>query len=143
MSPRLTVMLYDDDPDVRELVPRVLRKRYDVITQCGLYNVVSEVAYLQPALILMDFFMQHGNSSEAIYQLKTNPATKHIPIVLFSGHRYGGRLSAGLPVDGYLPKPFSIIAIRECVAIFLEEGKPKVLRNEDPTYIGLRGQANG
>lgn len=136
-------MLYDDDPDVRELVPRVLRKRYDVITRFRLYNIVSEVANLQPALILMDFFMHNENSSEAIGQLKANPATKHIPIVLFSSHRYGGRLSAELPVDGYLPKPFSIISIRECVAIFLEEGKPKVIRNEAPTFRGFRSQANG
>ena len=125
MSPRLTVLIYDDDPDVRELVPRVLRKDYDVITQSRLQDVVAEVEHLKPDLILMDFFMQSDTSSDAIHELKRNPATKHIPIVLFSGHRYGSRLSVELPVDGYLPKPFSITSIRECVAIFLGDKRKK------------------
>lgn len=135
MSPRLTVLVYDDDPDVRELVPRVLRKEYNVITQSRLLDVVAEVEHLKPDLILMDFFMQSDTSSDAIRALKNNPATKHIPIVLFSGHRYGSRLSVELPVDGYLPKPFSLTSIRECVAIFLGEQGRKAAEKEERVNI--------
>ena len=125
MITRLTVLLYDDDADVRELVPRVLRKHYDVITQSRLNDVVAEVKHLKPDLILMDYFMHNEDSSDAIRQLKANPSTKHIPIVLFSGHRYAGRLSTELPVDGYLSKPFSMVTIRQCVATTLEEIKQR------------------
>ena len=80
MITRLTVLLYDDDADVRELVPRVLRKHYDVITQSRLNDVVAEVKHLKPDLILMDYFMHNEDSSDAIRQLKANPSTKHIPL---------------------------------------------------------------
>ncbi len=120
MSLRQSVLLYDDDADMRELVPRVLRKQYDVITQSRLQDVVAEVQHLKPDLILMDYYMHTSDSSEVIRTLKADPATRDIPIILFSSHRHGDRLAHELRVDGFLPKPFSLNGIRSCVANVLE-----------------------
>ncbi|OIN58041.1 response regulator [Arsenicibacter rosenii] len=120
MSLRLSVLLYDDDADMRELVPRVLRKQYDVITQSRLQDVVAEVRHLKPDLILMDYYMHTSDSSAVIRKLKSDPATVHIPIILFSSHKHGDRLANELPVDGFLPKPFSLNTIRTCVAEVLD-----------------------
>lgn len=120
MSLRQSVLVYDDDADMRELVPRVLRKQYDVITQSRLQDVVAEVRHLKPDLILMDYYMHSSDSSEVIRTLKNDPATKDIPIILFSSHKHGDRLANELRVDGFLAKPFSLNGIRTCVADMLE-----------------------
>ena len=63
---------------------------------------------LQPDLILMDILMPEWNGLKAIEEIRKNPTTRHIPIVVLSA--YHGinaiQLSYTLGTCGYLLKPY-------------------------------------
>lgn len=61
-----------------------------------------------PDLIFMDHHMPEMNGREATRLLKSNEATKHIPIVYFSSAEQLEQLAKEAGADGFLAKPFKI-----------------------------------
>jgi CheY-like chemotaxis protein len=49
-------------------------------------EAVEEAVRLVPDLIIMDLALPRMNGWEAIHLLKSNPATRHIPIIAITGH---------------------------------------------------------
>ena len=104
------IMVVDDEPDVVELIERMLVsegmevvRAYDGIAALDL--AVTE----QPDLVLLDIMMPMMSGYEVCEQLKANPQTKEIPVVcLSSGHSveaHGRCLRAGALT--LVVKPFS------------------------------------
>lgn len=58
-------------------------------------------------LIFCDFRLGDMRGDEVIRQLKANPATSHIPIVLMTGHRAAVD-EASTEADYHLAKPFQV-----------------------------------
>jgi two-component system, OmpR family, phosphate regulon response regulator PhoB len=114
------ILIVDDQPEVRELV--------QVTLEIGDYQILLaengrqalEVAYTErPDIILMDIMMPGSNVDglEACRQLKANPATAGIYIVMLSARGQEGDLENGrlAGADDYFTKPFSPIALIEKV----------------------------
>ena len=62
---------------------------------------------LQPAVILMDAALPGLNGWDAIQQLKANPKTAHIPVLMLTGHVLGEARDRALAAGaaGFIPKP--------------------------------------
>lgn len=60
-----------------------------------------------PALVLMDASMPQVDGWDAVRRLKSEPATRNIPVLMLTGHAYEEhRLkAAAVGADGLLPKP--------------------------------------
>lgn len=67
------------------------------------------VAQQPPDLILLDISMPGMDGFEVATQLKSDPATAGIPIIIVTAHTAGSLRLVGLGagVDDYLSKPFS------------------------------------
>lgn len=61
----------------------------------------------RPNVILMDFSMPRLDGIEATIQLKRNPDTRDIPVVLLTAHAYGsvGRRAREAGCAGFVAKP--------------------------------------
>jgi CheY-like chemotaxis protein len=83
MDHKPKILIVEDNTDTRELFSLVLKRGgFDVIeATTGLDAIESTRANL-PDLILMDLMMPKMSGDEATVQLKTDPATRHIPIIL-------------------------------------------------------------
>ena len=78
-----SVLVVDDDPHIRALVARVLRRHgYDVRTAAGGTEALAEVAREAPAVVLSDLLMPGMNGVELAGLLRSGPAP--LPVVLFS-----------------------------------------------------------
>ena len=118
MRNKRSVLVIEDDPDVAEIIERVLKHAGDTVVVAT--NGPDGVALARSAqldLILCDHNMPGMTGSEVVAILKNDPATAHIPIVSMSGN------SVQLPmeVEGYLPKPFHPQELRELLNTIVPE----------------------
>ncbi len=84
-----TKILYvDDDPILRRLISFVLKQRanWEIQTARNGYEGVEIALEESPDLILMDLVMPAMDGFQATAALRTNPRTKHIPIVAFTAY---------------------------------------------------------
>ena len=105
-----SVLVVDDNPDIRLLIKEGLSQKYHVLEaengKEGLNIALKEI----PDLIISDILMPEMDGIELCGTLKTNLRTSHIPIVLLTAlnsveHRIEG-LESG--ADAYIPKPFKM-----------------------------------
>lgn len=95
-----TILCVDDEPTQLMLLRLALtRAGYNVLEAPDGEHGIELAIKHQPALIIMDLMMPTMDGSTAIRQLKGNPATKHIPVLVLSAYTKGDQaqkaLSAG------------------------------------------------
>ena len=80
-------MVVEDDEASREALSRRLERRgYRMVTAMNGLDAVAMAQAKQPALILMDLGLPGIDGLEATSRLKSDGATRHIPIVVLSAH---------------------------------------------------------
>ena len=106
-SPKILVV--DDEPDVIEFITRTLKMDgLDVVSAYDGIGALDLVTSEKPDLILLDIMMPMMSGYEVCEQIKSNPQTRHIPVVcLSSAHTPDARaqsLNAG--AAELVTKPF-------------------------------------
>lgn len=74
------------------------------------------------ALVLIDIGMPRLNGIELLHEIKGNPATKNIPVVIFSGSAGPGQMEQGygFGANGFVPKPDKIPEQITCIEKLLD-----------------------
>lgn len=93
----------DDDPSVAPLLQKMLAGHgYRVVAATSPGMAVSEARSLQPAAILLDVLMPGRDGHDILRELKGDPATSEIPVIVISVVE-----PADMPklADGHLSKP--------------------------------------
>jgi CheY-like chemotaxis protein len=72
----------------------------------------------RPDLVLTDWMMPRLNGAQLLQALRADPATREVPVVLFSAY-VNPTMSAGDGFDGYLPKPVRLAALQGLLERFL------------------------
>jgi GAF domain-containing protein/CheY-like chemotaxis protein len=100
-----TVLVIDDEPDVRDLVQRFLiREGFRVVTATGAEEGLALAREVQPDAITLDVLMPGTDGWTALSALKASPETADIPVVMLTivdDRNLGYALGAA----DYLPKP--------------------------------------
>ncbi|HEU4352436.1 MAG TPA: response regulator [Burkholderiales bacterium] len=71
-----------------------------------------------PDLILVDVLMPYLNGYELVKALKTDPKTRHIPVVFLTADKQVEERSRKLGAEAYLKKPLNPARLLEVVALF-------------------------
>jgi CheY-like chemotaxis protein len=106
------ILIVDDQSEVRELVDVTLRIGDFTILQAESGDEALEIARAElPDLILLDVMMPTSSIDgfEVCRRLKSDPATKHINVVMLTARGQETDFEKGKEVgaDGYFTKPFS------------------------------------
>ncbi len=104
------ILIAEDHDDNRAIASDVLRHAGFRVMEVTRGDEVLRVAREhRPSLILMDIGMPGGDGLSATQQLKEDPATANIIILIVTGHTFSGDREIALKVgsDGYLTKPVS------------------------------------
>jgi CheY-like chemotaxis protein len=102
------ILLVDDVEDNREIYAQHLRFHGFRIDEAenGQTAISRAIAY-RPAVIVMDLSMPRMDGLEACRRLKSDAATRDIPIIVLTGHAYAGNREEALAAgcDVFLIKP--------------------------------------
>jgi putative two-component system response regulator len=80
------VLVVDDNPDIVMVMRELLSSHgYDVVTVASAEEATAEIQRQTPDLIISDVIMPGKSGFELCRELKGNPATRLIPLVLITG----------------------------------------------------------
>ena len=127
-SSRARVLVADDDHDVRRLLVENLElDGYDV-TACDNGEDARELARTTgPDVIVLDVMMPKRDGFDVLASLKSNPATRGIPVVLLSAKARDEDVWQGwrAGADYYVTKPFNLDELLR----FIDQAVDKVARS--------------
>lgn len=104
-----TVLVVDDNADMRHYITGLLQPAYNVVTAGNGQEALDLMATRKISLVLTDVMMPVMDGLQLLKTLKENPQTALIPVVLLSARAGDEAKVEGLNVgaDDYLIKPFS------------------------------------
>jgi CheY-like chemotaxis protein len=115
-----TVLIVDDDEDIRETVAIALEAAgHRVASACdGIDALLWIGANGPPALILLDVMMPRMDGEQLVRALREDPALAAIPVVIMSGHASCHEKARQLTARACLVKPMDLEELEGLVARF-------------------------
>jgi len=102
------VLVVEDYQDAREMYSAYLQfSGYRVAEATNGAEAIEKAIQLMPDIILMDLALPKVDGWEATKRLKSDPRTKHIPIVALTGHALAGFAEGAREAgcDAFVTKP--------------------------------------
>jgi len=103
------VLVVDDDEVIRQLIAvNLTLEGFDVVTAVDGQDCLDKVGDAQPDVITLDVMMPRLDGWVTATQLRNNPLTAGIKVVLITGRAQEDDRDRGrqIGVDAYLTKPF-------------------------------------
>ncbi|MDT0642797.1 response regulator [Zunongwangia sp. F363] len=114
------VYLVEDDYGLRDLMSVLLiHKNFEVQAFPNATSFTKTINKEIPDLILMDIMLPDGNGVDLCKNLRDARETKEIPILLMSAHA-NPSIADGSGADAFLPKPFDVEELYQCIETVLE-----------------------
>ncbi|HYG95385.1 MAG TPA: SpoIIE family protein phosphatase, partial [Nocardioides sp.] len=129
---RARVLVVDDNGDVRQYVARVLAAEFDVETAVDGRDALERAAARLPDLVLTDVMMPRLDGFGLLAELRADPATMTVPVVMLSARGGEEATVVGLDAgaDDYLVKPFAARELLARVRANLELDRNRRIRAE-------------
>src|SRR5580765_1193882 len=108
------IVVLDDDMDICRMVfHRLTTMGFEVDAYFDGRSGFDAIVANPPDLAIIDVMMPGMNGLDVTRALRSNPATTHLPIVIFSALVRNEDHEAGLAAgaDHYVIKPFSVLAL--------------------------------
>lgn len=127
-----TILIVDDNDELRHFVALRLSTYYRVIQACNGKEGLAMANTELPDLIISDVTMPLKNGMEMVKEIKNNPETSCIPIILLTAKSTKRETVEGLQsgADDYLTKPFDTSELIVRIAGLLESRKRLRLKIE-------------
>lgn len=122
----MTILLIEDNPDVRENTEELLELAgYNVITAENGKIGIKEAKENLPDLILCDIMMPVMDGYDVIYYLSIDPKTSCIPFIFLTAKSEKADFRKGMELgaDDYLTKPFEEVELIKAIERRLNKSK--------------------
>jgi CheY-like chemotaxis protein len=117
------ILIVDDNPDILHVMQLLLGSRgFEVISTTKGEETIELVNNLQPQLVFIDIHLSGIDGRDVSRMLKTNEATKHLPVILFSANIIKGTTLEDSLADDFIAKPFDIHDLMQKVNKLLDRG---------------------
>ena len=118
------ILVIEDDKDIRDTLVYVLEEQGYEVVSSEEAKILKSLDKIKPDLILLDNWLTEwksdANGQQISKQLKSNPATSHIPIVIISAVSNIQEIAEAGMADDYLRKPFDLNDIINIVKKYVE-----------------------
>ncbi|RYZ96391.1 MAG: response regulator [Sphingobacteriaceae bacterium] len=116
------VFVIEDDKDIRETIVYVLEEEGYEVTASESAKLLNAIDTNRPDVILLDNWLSDwksdANGQQISKQLKTNPQTSAIPVIIISAVSNIKEIAEAGQADGYLMKPFDVVELIDIVKRF-------------------------
>jgi len=116
------ILVADDQPPIRSLIAAVLGADYEILQAATGEDALRIARQKSPDLVIMDILMPGMDGLTACSQLKADPATSGIPVLVLTiiDYELNRRFAENLGADGYITKPFTTEELRKAVVKYLK-----------------------
>ena len=117
-----TILIVEDEPKNMTLTRDMLKiSGYETIEAVDGRQGVEKAKSARPDLILMDIMMPKMDGYAACREIKADPATKNIPVIMLTavGYDLNKKLAKQMGADGYVTKPFSRQQLVDAIGLLL------------------------
>ena len=103
------ILLAEDDERIVQVVKLILENEgYTILTARNAKEVHDVLSHEQPQLLLLDISLGGSDGSVLAKELKKDPATQSLPIVIASANSDTEVIAKESGADNFLLKPFEI-----------------------------------
>lgn len=123
---RQSVLIVDDDPDIAHLINVFLdRKGYETLIASSGPECLDILKTKKPDVLLLDVMMEPMDGWQTLEQIKANPDTKGIPVLMLTGKMLTAAEARQFQIciDDYIMKPFQQADLYEAIGQVLERKK--------------------
>ena len=108
------VLVVDDDEDMLIMMQHMLMAEgYVPLISPNAQNAMEIISRRNPAMVLLDLRMIGIDGGDICKQIKCDPYTSSIPVIILSANHDIESIAKGCGADAYLPKPFSLQKFKE------------------------------
>ena len=114
---RLTIVIAEDDDEIRTYLEHELENDYDVHTCINGREALSEALRTVPDLVISDVMMPEMDGHQLCSKIKANPNTNFVPVILLTAKSRDEDKIEGLETgaDAYIVKPFNMDILRRTI----------------------------
>jgi CheY-like chemotaxis protein len=117
------ILLADDDPVVQCAVGRVAAKSgHELVSVATGAALAQAVARWMPDLIVLDVSFPDADGRDLLANLKANPLTKHIPVLVWSARKdrdSESRIALSLGAEDYIEKSDATLLMTKIERVLL------------------------
>ena len=108
------VLVVDDDEDMLIMMQHLLlAEGYVPLISPNAQNAMEIISHRNPAMVLLDLRMIGIDGGDICLQIKSDPYTCSIPVIILSANYNIESIAKECGADAYLPKPFSLQKFKE------------------------------
>ena len=108
MGANRTVLLFEDDLDHVSIISYLLETADFVIVLGDPMAYRENIVRYRPGVILLDQWLSGSLGSTICAELKADPTTRSIPVILTSASNRLNQIALDCKPDDTLPKPFDV-----------------------------------
>jgi len=122
MKKRIHVL--EDDKDIAFIIEFLLKDEgYEIQLSSTFKELKEKLNDSIPDLFILDVMLPDGNGLDICKDLKNDPFTKHIPVIVMSANVRNAELSEASSPDDYISKPFDLDYIESRIKRLIGEKK--------------------
>lgn len=116
-----TILVIDDDPVIQVLLRNALESPGREVLLASTMAEGREHLSVEPDLLLLDLFLPDGDGRQLLTDIRRNPATTDMTVIVLSGADCGVARAEclALGANAFLPKPFDPISLNPLVESLL------------------------
>ena len=103
-----TILIIEDDRDTLDILSYLAEALQIQVVPSSNVLTISKIEAIAPSLILLDHWINGKLGASLCSEIKSNPSTSHIPIIIVSAHNDIKRIAKDCGADAYMNKPFDI-----------------------------------
>lgn len=113
------ILVVDDDESITEVIQIVLEGEGYATEISFDGSCIPAFPNNLPDLILLDILLHSKDGRKICRQLKSDPKTSHIPVIVLSAHSDTGQLANDCGADDFIEKPFDVDVLISTVEKYL------------------------
>lgn len=107
MYPTNKILLLDDNRDLLQIVQIILKGQgYETVLASSVEEAALKIKIHKPVLILMDVCLSDQNGYNFCSELKSDPETGNIRVIMMSGEDCNQSMITYSHADDFMQKPF-------------------------------------
>ena len=105
------IIIVEDDSSIQDAVRLILEAEGFVVESLHNGDALLKLHFAPPALFILDKQLTGVDGLEVCSFLKSQPMTRHIPVIMLSANPNIIKLAGAAGADGALEKPFQMKAL--------------------------------